>query len=90
MLTSNEENYNRSKIRWACRRGMLELDKILLEFFDKEFDGMTNDKKSAFVKLLDNNDTDLFSWFIGDNIPPNSGLQDLVLCIRHFYAQETC
>lgn len=86
MLTFNEKNYNIAKIKWSCRRGMLELDKILLDFVNKEFEALSDTKKEAFVKLLDNSDTQLYKWFIGDSLPTEYEFQDLVLCIRHFYA----
>lgn len=83
MIKSNKGKYNKSKIRWACRRGMLELDKILNNFFDKEFDNLSDEKKQYFVNLLEHNDTELNSWLIGDGLPSTGNLQDLVLGIRH-------
>lgn len=83
MLQGNTDKYNKSKVRWACRRGMLELDKILMNFFDQEFEGLSDEKKSSFIKLLDHNDNELYTWLIGDEVPTEYDLQDLVLCIRH-------
>ena len=36
MLTPSEK----SRLKWACRRGMLELDVIFMPFFEHEFDGL--------------------------------------------------
>lgn len=33
------------KIRWKCRRGMLELDIILENFYEQQFQTLTNDEK---------------------------------------------
>jgi hypothetical protein len=35
MLNPSEK----SRLKWACRRGMLELDVIFMPFFEHEFDG---------------------------------------------------
>lgn len=83
MIKSNTGKYNKSKVRWACRRGMLELDKILINFCEQEFDNLSDNKKQSFIDLLEYNDTELNSWLIGDEIPAAGQLQDLVLAIRH-------
>ena len=83
MSEQNIIGYDKSKISWSCRRGMLELDKILMNFFETEFDNLSEVKKQAFVDLLEHNDTELQSWLIGENLPTEHELQDLVLCIRH-------
>ena len=36
MLNPSEK----SRLKWACRRGMLELDVIFMPFFEHEFDGL--------------------------------------------------
>ena len=85
----DQNKTNQDKIRWACRRGMLELDKILLDFFDKEYMELTSSKKDAFEKLLKENDTDLQKWLIGDEISNDHEIQDLILFIRHFASAST-
>ncbi len=57
------EKYNKLRIEWDCRRGMLELDKIIMPFYLKHFDELTDDKKDIFIRLLESSDLQLFSWF---------------------------
>ncbi|BBF10012.1 TPA: succinate dehydrogenase assembly factor 2 [Haemophilus influenzae] len=57
------EKYNKLRIEWDCRRGMLELDKIIMPFYLKHFDELTDDKKDIFIRLLASTDLQLFSWF---------------------------
>ena len=85
----DQNKTNQDKIRWACRRGMLELDKILLDLFDKVNMELTSSKKDAFEKLLKENDTDLQKWLIGDEISNDHEIQDLILFIRHFASAST-
>lgn len=40
----------RARIRWQCRRGMLEIDAILLPFFDKHFDALSDPEKISFER----------------------------------------
>ena len=39
------DKYNKLRIEWDCRRGMLELDKIIMPFYKAHFDQLTDDKK---------------------------------------------
>ena len=62
------EKYNKLRIEWDCRRGMLELDKIIMPFYLKHFDELTDDKKDIFIRLLASTDLQLFSWFFNHQI----------------------
>lgn len=57
------EKYNKLRIEWDCRRGMLELDKIIMPFYLAHFDTLSDDKKDIFIRLLESSDLQLFSWF---------------------------
>lgn len=52
------------QIRWRCHRGMLELDLILIRFFDKCYEDLPEMEKEAFVELLEEQDPKLFYWFM--------------------------
>lgn len=53
------------QLAWQCRRGMLELDVILLPFLEHYFDGLTPDLQYSFEELLKQEDPDLFTWIMG-------------------------
>ena len=57
----SELEFNR--LRWRSRRGMLELDLLLLPFFDEVFAELESDQQQAFIKLLEQDDPDLWDWF---------------------------
>lgn len=52
-------------LRWACRRGMLELDVLLGNFLEEAFLQLNHEDQQNFINLLENNDQDLFVWLTG-------------------------
>ncbi|MCV5333976.1 succinate dehydrogenase assembly factor 2, partial [Escherichia coli] len=50
----------KARIKWACRRGMLELDVVIMPFFEECFDTLSEQEQRDFVSLLECDDPDLF------------------------------
>lgn len=75
MLTE-EEKLNR--MRWRSRRGMLELDLMMLPFFDEEYRTLPPNRQIAFQRLLEQEDPDLWTWFSQKGEPDDPDLRDLV------------
>ncbi len=73
---------NPAKLRWRCRRGMLELDAILQPFFDRHFASLTISQQQAFARLVECTDPQLYNWFIGSETPDDRELYDLVILIK--------
>lgn len=69
-------------LRWGCRRGMLELDLLLLPFFDNYFNQLTGQQQQDFERLLSFQDPELYSWFIGSESPQDKALMQLVQIIK--------
>jgi len=67
-----------NKFRWRSRRGMLELDLLLLPFFEEEFLNLPDEMQNTFVKLLEQDDPDLLMWFSRKGEPEDAGLAALV------------
>jgi antitoxin CptB len=72
----------KARLRWACRRGMLELDLILIPFFDRYFDALSPEMQSTFEQLLTEADPDLFQWFMGYGVPEDPALVTIVSYIH--------
>lgn len=53
-------HHGASRIRWDCRRGMLELDIVLARFMDQNFERLTPQEVEAFKDLLAYSDPDLW------------------------------
>lgn len=52
------------RLRWQCRRGMLELDLILQGFLDKNYLNLSPDDQDLFEQLLTYSDQALYSYLI--------------------------
>ncbi len=53
------------RIRWRCRRGLLELDLVLKRFLEHRFDGLDAGERRLFDELLDTPDNDLLDMALG-------------------------
>ncbi|WP_371373018.1 succinate dehydrogenase assembly factor 2 [Thalassotalea aquiviva] len=72
---------NKARLRWACRRGMLELDVLFLPFVDEAWDQLSEQQKLVFERLLACDDPDLFAWFMGHSECKDAELNDMVQLI---------
>jgi len=77
----------REKLRWACRRGMLELDLFLVPFFENAYETLTSEEQQYFSEMLCHTDPELLSWFMGHEVPVNPNLQMITAKIRVFRRQ---
>jgi antitoxin CptB len=57
------------RIRWRCRRGLLELDLVLERFLARRFDGLDGELRTRFDELLDEPDNDLLDLALGRTEP---------------------
>lgn len=74
---------NLSRLRWQCRRGMLELDEFLLSFLDKRFIHLTTKQKQTFEQILDLPDQLLLDYLLGQTKPIDMDMADVIQQIRH-------
>ena len=58
------------RIRWQCRRGLLEMDLILQRFLAEDFDSLTPDEVALFKEFLGEVDTVLLAWVMGQEEAP--------------------
>ncbi|OGT44083.1 MAG: hypothetical protein A3F42_00060 [Gammaproteobacteria bacterium RIFCSPHIGHO2_12_FULL_37_34] len=80
---NSNRSYNISSLRWACRRGMLELDVLLQHFLEKAYVGLSQADQTLFIQLLECSDQELFSWLIGQNRPSDQHLLRIIDLVRH-------
>jgi antitoxin CptB len=59
------DNKRLGRLRWACRRGMLELDVLFMPFVESGFSELSDEKQELFERLLTFDDPDLYAWFMG-------------------------
>ncbi|UJF23591.1 FAD assembly factor SdhE [Shewanella sp. OMA3-2] len=76
------ELMNIARVRWACRRGMLELDVLLQPFIEAQYQDMSDEDKQTFIRLLECEDPELFAWFMGHEQCPDAQLAAMVIKVR--------
>ncbi|WP_226702585.1 succinate dehydrogenase assembly factor 2 [Microbulbifer elongatus] len=73
---------DRNRLFWASRRGMLELDLVLLPFLENVYETLSEEDKQRYITLLDEQDQDLFAWFLRREDPEDPELKKIVQIIR--------
>jgi len=71
-----------NRLRWHCRRGMLELDLLLEGFLDEGYAALDDAGRRLFARLLDYPDQVLIDWFMGNAVPGDAATRALVARIR--------
>ena len=72
------------RLRWASRRGMLELDLIMVPFVENRFLELDAHKQKLYVDLLESEDNELFAWFLRKEIHPEAETASLIAEIIEF------
>ncbi len=57
------------RVRWRCRRGLLELDIVLGRFIDRHYSTLDEQQRLAFDELLDLPDTEFWDLITGAKEP---------------------
>lgn len=60
----NDDAIDERRVRWHSRRGMLELDLVLMPFAEQVYPGLDNVDKLRYRALLECEDTDLLAWIV--------------------------
>ena len=71
-----------SRLRWRCRRGMLEIDLILQDFLDKGYAALDAQQKQLLDAMLEYPDQLLFDLLLGNMISSDKEIAQLVAHIR--------
>jgi antitoxin CptB len=59
------------RLRWQCRRGLLELDLLFGRFLEQHYSALNVQEQDAFHRLLEQPDQVLFAWLQGQKEPPS-------------------
>jgi antitoxin CptB len=71
-----------NRVRWRCRRGLLENDLILARFLDARGPTLNFDEIAALDRLLDLADNELWDMLAGRIEPGDAALRPLVAALR--------
>ncbi|MDR1228288.1 MAG: succinate dehydrogenase assembly factor 2 [Azoarcus sp.] len=73
---------NRGKVRWQCRRSLLELDLVLARFLETAFDRLNDEQVADFEDLLRCDDYDLWAMVNGGKDCEIGRWQEMVARLR--------
>jgi antitoxin CptB len=71
-----------NRLRWRCRRGMLENDLVLTRFLDSRGDRITEAELAALESMLEMSDNDLWEMLSGRQEPADAALMPLLERLR--------
>ncbi len=71
-----------NRLRWRCRRGMLENDLILTRFLDSRGDRISDAELVALESMLRLSDNDLWEMLSGRQEPADAAMMPLLERLR--------
>ncbi len=74
----------RDRLRWRCRRGMLELDILLNDFLEQGYESLEKQEKQVFQRLLEYSDQSLFQLLLGQTKTADRECQNVLKKIRGY------
>jgi antitoxin CptB len=85
-MESREHKIKRLTMR-SMRRGIKEMDLILMHYAQDKLSGMSDDALDHYDALLNENDQDLYQWCSGQ-VPPAREFTDLIADIKVHIAER--
>ena len=70
-----------NRLFWHSRRGMLELDVLLVPFTQEVYPTLNEADRELYVRLLSCEDQDMFGWFMQRGEPEDADLRRMVRMI---------
>ena len=80
---TSADRADRERVRWRSRRGMLELDLLLVDFADKRYPSLSPTLRRDYRAVLECDDWVVLDWLRGRESPP-PGLRAVVKAIQAF------
>ena len=59
------------KLEWRCRRGMKELDFLLVRYLREQYRQSTSEERADFEAFLELPDPDIARYLIAGDVPPD-------------------
>jgi antitoxin CptB len=71
----------RKRLEWSCRRGMKELDLLLVGYLRAHHATATTEERAVFEQFLELPDPDIARYLIGGDVPEDPRHAALCRCI---------
>ena len=72
------------KILWQCRRGLWELDAILVPFVEQSFNDLNEEEIGKFRKFLSYEDIEMFDILVNKKVYEDQELESIIERILNF------
>lgn len=77
-----DDETGQGRIYWRSRRGLLELELLLIPFVRDSFPDLHETEQDGYVRLLEHDDLDIYDWIQGRCEPEDESLRGIVARIR--------
>ena len=77
--------YEMSRLRWRCRRGMRELDAVMVYYLDHHYAEAGESHQAAFQELVARQDPEILDFLTGRIEPDGRALSEVIEQIRSGY-----
>ncbi|MGV6827451.1 MAG: FAD assembly factor SdhE [bacterium] len=71
------------RLRWQCRRGLLELDIAFAHFLDNGYTALSDHYKQIFDSLVQEPDQEILAWLTGEADTPSAAYRELIDLIKN-------
>ena len=86
-MNKKESLYLLDKAKFKSRRGLNELDQILVPFVQNKFNSLEEKEKFLLVELLEFEDVDLADLILYQKIEPEIKFEEIILKIIKFSSE---
>ncbi len=76
--TATDAEVEFKRLYWHSRRGMLELDLLLIPFLEQVYRTLPPEDQARYRALLDCEDTEMYTWFMQRERPQDPELARIV------------
>ena len=83
MTAADAGRTQQARLLWQCRRGMLELDLLLLPFVEQHYHRLSDRERDALMTLLGYPDQQLLEYLMGHGVPHNKDVANVAEQIRN-------
>ncbi len=82
-LSNEQSSDNPNRLRWQCRRGLLELDLMFNAFLDRGYEDLDARQQERFQAFLKEPDPQLLTWLMTPDETTPEIYAELIQRIRH-------
>ncbi len=84
MNIKNRDQFIKKLLYQSCNRGCKETDLIIGQFAKKNIEKMTDNELKTFEHILEQNDADLYDWYVKKKPVPEENLSTIMTKILNF------